>query len=72
MTILVTGAAGHLGEGLVRSLRAQGIAVRGTDRLETPFVDAVGDLRNPDFVRDAVAGCDRIVHRRVWRRVQPS
>jgi hypothetical protein len=29
MTILVTGSAGHLGEALMRSLRAEGVAARG-------------------------------------------
>jgi UDP-glucose 4-epimerase len=62
MTILVTGAAGHLGEGLMRTLREEGVPVRGTDRLDTPWVDTVGDLRDAAFVEDVVAGCSRVIH----------
>ena len=34
---LVTGSAGHLGEALVRTLRAAGRPVRGLDRLASAF-----------------------------------
>ena len=34
MKLLVTGSAGHLGEALVRSLRAEGHAVTGLSRTQ--------------------------------------
>jgi UDP-glucose 4-epimerase len=36
MKILVTGSADHLGEALMRTLRAEGAAVLGIDRLASP------------------------------------
>jgi UDP-glucose 4-epimerase len=37
--VLVTGSAGHLGEALVRSLRASGTAVVGLDLMASPWTD---------------------------------
>ena len=55
---------GHQDHGLLgAALRAQGVDVRGTDRLDSPWVDAVGDLRDAAFVRDAVAGCRQVIRR---------
>jgi UDP-glucose 4-epimerase len=62
MTILVTGAAGHLGEGLVRTLRDRGTPVRGTDRLASPWVHAQGDLRDADFVNEVTEDCTHVIH----------
>jgi UDP-glucose 4-epimerase len=39
--ILVTGSAGHLGEAIVRTLRAAGRPVRGIDLKPSPFTDRV-------------------------------
>jgi UDP-glucose 4-epimerase len=61
-TILVTGSAGHLGEALMRTLRAEGAAVRGIDRLPSPFTDRVGDIADAAFVRDAMAGVSQVLH----------
>lgn len=62
MKILVTGSAGHLGEALVRTLREEGVAVRGIDRLPSPFTDLQGDIAERAFVRDAMAGITHVLH----------
>lgn len=62
MTILVTGSAGHLGEALVRTLRAASRPVRGIDRRPSPFTDRVGSIVDRGFVRDAVAGATAVLH----------
>jgi UDP-glucose 4-epimerase len=62
MKILVTGSAGHLGEALMRTLRAEGAAVVGIDRLASPFTDFVGDISEPAFVRSAMAGVTQVLH----------
>lgn len=60
--ILVTGSAGHLGEALVRTLRAAGRAVRGFDRLPSPYTDVVGSIADAAAVEGAVEDIDRILH----------
>ena len=62
MTILVTGSAGHLGEGLVRTLRARGASVRGIDRVPSPFTDLVGTIVDRAFVARALDGVHQVVH----------
>ena len=62
MTILVTGSSGHLGEGLVRVLSAEGHDVRGLDILPGPCTARVGSITDPDVVRDCVDGTDTIIH----------
>lgn len=62
MTILVTGSAGHLGEGLMRSLRAAGRAAIGLDIKASPFTDAVGSITDPDFVESHMAGVRTVLH----------
>ncbi len=64
--ILVTGAGGFIAGHLIKRLRAEGFWVRGVDLKRHDFVEppanefAVGDLRDPDVVRDAVAGIDEV------------
>lgn len=60
--LLVTGSAGHLGEALVRTLRADGQAVRGLDRLASPFTDVVGSITEPGLVAEAMRGIDAVLH----------
>ena len=70
MTILVTGAGGHLGANLVRRLLDEGAAVRvlvrrdadaaALDRLDVERT--YGDLRDLDATRPAVRGCRRVYH----------
>ena len=62
MRILVTGSAGHLGEGLVRVLREAEEDVRGADLLASPYTDVVGSIADRDVARRAVAGVDAVLH----------
>jgi UDP-glucose 4-epimerase len=62
MKILVTGSAGHLGEALMRTLRAEGAAVLGIDRLPSQFTDLVGDISEPAFMRSAMSGVSQVLH----------
>jgi UDP-glucose 4-epimerase len=62
MTILVTGSAGHLGEAVVRSLRAHGRTVHGVDLKKSEFTDAVGSITDPGFVREQMAGVTAVIH----------
>ncbi|WP_426286279.1 NAD-dependent epimerase/dehydratase family protein [Luteibacter sp. E-22] len=62
MTVLVTGSAGHLGEALVRRLRADGRAVKGLDIKPSSHTDVVGSIADEAFVRDAMSGVTRVIH----------
>jgi nucleoside-diphosphate-sugar epimerase len=62
MRVLVTGSAGHLGEGLVRTLRERQHEVMGIDLLDSPFTTHVGSVSDPEFVRSCARGTDWIVH----------
>jgi len=62
MRILVTGSAGHLGEALVRVLRADGVDVAGLDILASPYTDIVGSIADRALVKQAVAGRDAVLH----------
>jgi UDP-glucose 4-epimerase len=62
MTILVTGSAGHLGEALMRTLRAQGRAVRGLDIKPSAFTDIVGSITDRSTARDAMRGVFGVIH----------
>jgi len=62
MRILVTGSAGHLGEALVRSLRAEGKDVIGLDLKPSEYTDIVGAITQRELVREAIAECDSVLH----------
>lgn len=62
MKTLVTGSAGHLGEALMRTLRAEGAAVLGIDRLPSPFTDRTGDIADAGFVRESMLGITHVLH----------
>lgn len=62
MTILVTGSAGHLGEALMRLLRASGEPARGIDLKPSPFTDRVGNICDRAFVREAMKGVRAVLH----------
>ncbi len=44
MTLLVTGSSGHLGEALVRTLKATNHKVIGIDIVPSDFTDKVGSI----------------------------
>jgi nucleoside-diphosphate-sugar epimerase len=60
--VLVTGSAGHLGEALVRVLRAAGREVVGLDLLPSPFTTAVGSIADAATVRGCLAGVGAVLH----------
>lgn len=62
MKALVTGSAGHLGEALVKTLRSQGADAIGLDLQASPTTDLVGSIVDPQLVKLAMAGVDRIFH----------
>src|SRR3954451_4523957 len=62
MRILVTGSSGHLGEALMRVLRAEGVDVAGLDVLEGPYTDLVGSIADRAVVRRALEGADAVLH----------
>jgi nucleoside-diphosphate-sugar epimerase len=61
MKVLVTGSSGHLGEALVRTLRANHDVV-GLDVLASPHTLARGSLVDRAFVREQVQGAGAIIH----------
>ncbi len=62
MTVLVTGSAGHLGEGLMRTLRAAGTPVRGLDIKPSAFTDVVGSITDRAVVSEAMSGITGVLH----------
>lgn len=62
MRVLVTGSAGHLGEGLVRTLRERGHEVVGLDVLASPFTTHVGSITDTGFVERGMRGVDCVIH----------
>jgi UDP-glucose 4-epimerase len=62
LTVLVTGTAGHLGEGIVRTLRAAGRPVLGLDAKASALTDRVGSILNRPFVRESLDGVSAVIH----------
>ncbi len=62
MRVLVTGSSGHLGEALVRTLRAEGEDVIGLDLTASPFTSVVGSVADPALVRRSLEGVDVVLH----------
>jgi nucleoside-diphosphate-sugar epimerase len=62
MRVLVTGSAGHLGEGLVRTLRERGDEVVSLDLLASPFTTHVGSITDRDLVRRCLRSVDLVIH----------
>jgi UDP-glucose 4-epimerase len=61
MRVLVTGSSGHLGEGLVRTLRFEHDVV-GLDILEGPFTTRVGSMTDRACVRGCMSGVKVVFH----------
>ena len=62
MSILVTGSAGHLGEAIMRTLRAQGTAAQGLDIKPSDYTTLVGDIADREFVKKAMTGIKAVIH----------
>jgi UDP-glucose 4-epimerase len=62
MAILVTGSAGHLGEALMRTLRAEGRPALGIDIKGSPFTDQVGSICDCGFVGRWMQGISTVIH----------
>ena len=69
MTVVVTGAAGHVGANLVSLLVARGAAVRAVDRVDAPSALAGlgvawerADVLDPASIRAAFEGADVVYH----------
>lgn len=62
MRILVTGSAGHLGEALVRTLKANGRDVVGLDVLASPFTDVVASIADREAVSRTMQGVGAVLH----------
>src|SRR5437763_14756752 len=69
MKAFITGATGFVGSHVARALAAQGadlrFLVRSTSRLnniaDLRAETATGDLRNPESLKKAMAGCDFVL-----------
>jgi len=65
MNVLVTGAAGFLGQGVIRALQDAGHCPLGLDIRRDPLVDVEADIRHPEACRRALAQLppiDAVVH----------
>jgi len=80
MTVLITGAAGHLGNTLARELAARGERVRAlilpgedTTSLEGLELERVqGDILDPGCLREAMAGVGTVFHLAAMISIQPG
>lgn len=68
MQIGITGATGHIGAALVRTLAAENHALRVLVRKDTRAIDGIdvefvrGDLLDPTAMDQLVDGCDTVIH----------
>jgi UDP-glucose 4-epimerase len=62
MTVLVTGSSGHLGEALMRTLKASGRAAVGLDVIPGPFTDEIGSIVDRPCVKRCMDGVDTVLH----------
>jgi dihydroflavonol-4-reductase len=70
LKVLVTGGSGFIGSVVVRTLNQEGSQVRcllrpssKLDRLAgTTYERVEGDVRDPESLRRALAGCDAAIH----------
>jgi UDP-glucose 4-epimerase len=59
---VVTGSSGHLGEGLIRTLRDRGAAAVGLDLKASPYTDLTGSITDRPLLREALAGASVVFH----------
>jgi UDP-glucose 4-epimerase len=62
MRVLVTGSSGHLGEGLMRVLRGEGVEVVGLDVMPGAYTDVVGSIVDRALVRRCLEGIYGVLH----------
>jgi len=62
MKVLVTGSSGHLGEALVRTLKAANHEVIGVDIVDSDFTNGPGSIVDRDHVRRCMGGVDAVFH----------
>ena len=62
MKILITGSSGHLGEALVRVLKASEHEVVGIDIIPSGYTTAVGSISDRAFVKNHMSGVDAVLH----------
>ena len=62
MKILVTGSSGHLGEGLVRTLRETNHEVIGLDIKTSAFTTVTGSVHDAGCVRECMRGVQIVYH----------
>ena len=62
MKILVTGSSGHLGEALMRTLKASNVDVFGIDLLPSVYTSRVGSIVDREFVKRSLIGIDAVLH----------
>ena len=62
MIVLVTGSSGHLGEALMRTLRASGRAALGLDIIAGPFTDEIGSIADRALVARIMQGAEAVLH----------
>lgn len=68
MTVLVTGATGHIGFNLVRLLKAENRNVRVFVRSDVPWLSKLdaeivrGDVRSPESIERALEGVETVYH----------
>ena len=60
--ILVTGSTGHLGEALVRTLRASDHEVVGLDISPSPFTDRTASVTDRAAVRECMQDVETVIH----------
>ena len=60
--VLVTGSAGHLGEALMRTFRAQHRQALGVDIKASAFTDRVGSICDRSFIRECMRGTRAVIH----------
>jgi nucleoside-diphosphate-sugar epimerase len=60
--VLVTGSAGHLGDGLTRVLRDRGYEVTGLDVLDSPGTTVTGSITDRELVRSCLDGVSAVLH----------